>query len=196
MRNRLPQAVGATFALMVGLGAMPGCRFFDIGNPILPKARVFAVPEPTMVTVKAQLRIDDNVIEVSATDPNITVQSYPNDASPGVFISGYSAEYFDQANNAIPTLVLTKVNFGVAAYLPPASSASKSTVGMTLPIYNQQVRGYAIDQVYSFVPEPILNRNLIHTINCRVTLYGEDDNYNQIEIPLSVPIRFEGNISK
>ena len=124
------------------------------------------------------------------------MQSYPNDASPGVLFSGYSAEYFDQANNAIPTLVLTKVNFGVAAYLPPASSNSKSQVPVSLPIYNQQVRGYAIDQVYSFVPEPVLNRNLIHSINCRVTLYGEDDNYNPIQVSLSVPIRFEGNISQ
>lgn len=196
MRYGLPKAIGAGCALILALGAVPGCRFFEIGNPILPKARVIAVPAPTMVTVKAQLRLQDGVIEVSAQDPTITIQSYPRDASPGVLITGYSAEYFDQANNPIPTLVLTKVNFGVAGYLPPASGNTPSTVAMTLPIYNQQVRGYAIDQVYSFVPEPILNRNLIHTINCRVTLYGDDDNYNPIEIPLSVPIRFEGNISQ
>lgn len=196
MRNRLFKAVSATSVLVLSLGALPGCKFFEIGNPFLVKARVVAVPEPSMVTVKAQLRIQDGVIEVTAQDPAITVQSYPNDASPGVLFNRYSAEYFDQANNAIPTLVLTKVDFGVAAYLPPASANRQSRVQVQLPIYNQQVRGYAIDQVYSFVPEPILNRNLIHTINCRVTLYGEDDNYNPIEAQLSVPIRFEGNISQ
>lgn len=196
MRNRLPQAFGAACVLMLSVGALPGCKFFEIGNPILPKARVLAVPLPSMVTVKAQLRQTDGVIEVTAQDPVVTVKSYPNDASPGVMFTGYSAEYFDQANNAIPTLVLTKVNFGVTAYLEPASGTQPKTVDLSLPIYNQQVRGYAIDQVYSFVPEPILNRNLIHTINCRVTLYGEDDNYNQIQVPLSVPIRFEGNISQ
>lgn len=196
MRNSLPKAIGATCALVLALGAVPGCRFFDIGNPILPKARVLGVPSPSMVTVKAQLRKQDGVIDVQAQDPTITIQSYPRDASPGVLITGYSAEYFDQANNPIPTLVLTKVNFGVAAYLPPASGTSPAQTTLTLPIYNQQVRGYAIDQVYSFVPEPILNRNLIHSINCRVTLYGDDDNYNPIEIALSVPIRFEGSISQ
>lgn len=196
MRNSLPKAIGATCALVLALGAVPGCRFFEIGNPILPKARVLGVPNPSMVTVKAQLRKQDGVIDVQAQDPTITVQSYPRDASPGVLITGYSAEYFDQANNPIPTLVLTKVNFGIAAYLPPASGTTPSQTTLTLPIYNQQVRGYALDQVYSFVPEPILNRNLIHTINCRVTLYGDDDNYNPIEIPLSVPIRFEGSISQ
>ncbi len=196
MRNSLPRAIGAACALVLAIGAVPGCRFFDIGNPILPKARVFGVPTPTLVNVKAALRRQDGVIEVNAPDAIITIQSYPRDASPGVLFTGYSAEYFDQANNPIPTLVLTKVNFGVSGYLPPASGAAPATVSMTLPIYNQQVRGYAIDQVYSFVPEPILNRNLIHTINCRVTLYGDDDNYNPIEVPVYVPIRFEGSISQ
>ncbi|MDB5097782.1 MAG: hypothetical protein JWM80_2203, partial [Cyanobacteria bacterium RYN_339] len=41
-----------------------------------------------------------------------------------------------------------------------------------------------------------LNRNLIHTINCRVTLYGEDDNFNEVEVPLNVPIRFDGQITQ
>jgi hypothetical protein len=196
MRNKLPKAVGAACAMAFALAALPGCKFFDLGNPLLPKARVLAVPNPTMVSVKAQLRKQDGVIDVQAADPVVTVKSYPRDASPGVLFTGYSAEYFDQANNAIPTLVLTKVSFGVAGYLPPASGANPSTVDLQLPIYNQQVRGYAIDQVYSFVPEPILNRNLIHTINCRVTLYGEDDNFNPIEVSLSVPIRFDGSISQ
>jgi len=194
MTTRHLKSLCAAGTMALTLLALPGCKLFDLGNPFLPKARVVAFPVPSMVNVKSTYRRSDNTIETQATDPNITIQSLARDASPGVQINSYSAEYFDQANNPIPTLVLTKVNFGVAAYLPPASG-SASTVSLLLPIYNQQVRLYATDQVYSFIPEAILNRNLIHSINCRVTLYGVDDNFNEIEIPFHVPIRFEGNIS-
>lgn len=189
------KAVATATTMALALMALPGCKFFDLGNPILPKARIVAVPNPTMVTVKAQLRQSDGVITVTAVDPVIQLQTLARDASPGVHITAYAAEYFDQANNPIPTLVLTKVNFGVSQYLQPASGSATSA-NLQLPIYNQQVRQYGIDQVYSFVPEAVLNRNLIHTINCRVTLFGEDDNFNPIEVNCAVPIRFEGDITQ
>lgn len=195
MSHRPYKALCAAGALALTLLALPGCKFFDLGNPFLPKARVVAFPQPSMVSVEATLRLADGIITVTAPDPVITVQSLALDASPGVQINSYAAEYFDQANNPIPTLVLTKVNFGIAAYLQPASGTPTS-VTMQLPIYNQQVQGYAIDQVFSFVPTAVLNRNLIHTINCRVTLFGQDDNFNEIEIPFHVPIRFTGSISQ
>ena len=62
MPTKLPKAIGAACTLVLGLTALTGCKFFDIGNPILPKARVLAVPTPTMVTVKASLRREDGVI--------------------------------------------------------------------------------------------------------------------------------------
>jgi hypothetical protein len=54
---------------------------------------------------------------------------------------------------------------------------------------------YGQDQVFAFAGDVQLNRSLIHTINCRVTLFGEDDNFNEVEVPLNVPIRFEGKIT-
>ena len=194
MRNKLPRAIGASCALLLAVGLLPGCKFFDLNNPFLPKARVIAFPRETTFKVTAKYQRSTNTITVDEPDTTVQVQSLPRDASPGVLFNGYSAEYLDQANNAISTLTLTKVNFGVSGYLPPASGTVQS-VQMKLPIYTQQVRAYCIDQVFAFVPEVTINRNLIHTINCRVTLYGTDDNFNDIQVPLAVPITLFGDVS-
>lgn len=172
-----------------------GCKFFDLSNPLLPSARLVAQPDPTMVTVEYNLKLSDGTITTTAKEAVIKISSFPRDGTPGVFIHSYSAEYFDQAGKAISPLDLKRVSFGVATYLPPASAQKSSEAAMTLPIYNQQVRLYGKEQAYSFAGGAELNKNLIHTINCRVTLYGEDDNFNQIEVPLNIPIRFDANIT-
>lgn len=195
MRKQIQLVIGALGVLTASL-SLPGCKLFDLSNPFLPTARLYAEAVPNTIIVKASYRRTENTVEVTAEDVEIKVSSFPRDASPGVLFTSYSAEYFDQANNSIPTLILSKVNFGIGAYVPPASNGAPATTSLKLPIYNQQVQGYALDQVYSFVPEAILNRNLIHTIGCRVTLYGEDDNFNKIEVPLNVPITFSGQISQ
>jgi hypothetical protein len=194
MSTRHLKTLCAAGALALTLTALPGCKLFDVGNPFLPKARLVAFPTPSMVNVASTYSITDGTVQTTGPDPSITVTTLPLDASPGVLFNSYSAEYFDQANNSIPTLVLTKVNFGVSAYLPPASGGP-STVALTLPIYNQQVRLYAVDQVFSFNPQPFLNRDLIHSISCRGTLFGVDDNFNEIQVPFNVPFRFEGNVT-
>ncbi|MNT57573.1 hypothetical protein D3C72_1949480 [compost metagenome] len=91
-------------------------------------------------------------------------------------------------------MLLAKANFGMSAYLPPASSTKPSSIPLKLPIYNQQVRLYGQDLAFSFAGGASLNPNFSHTINARVTLYGEDDNYNQVQYSLNVPIRFTASI--
>lgn len=179
----------------VALG-LSACKFFDLGNPLLPKSRAVAFPEPSMINVQITYQRSTNVFNVQAEDVTVRVQSFPNDAGPGVQFEGYTAEYLDQTGLPIASLLLSKVDLDISGYLPPASSQRPANLELTLPIYNQQVRGYGIDQVFVFKPTPALNRQLIHTITCRVTLKGVDDNFNEVEIPVSVPIRFEGNISE
>lgn len=192
----LRKAVGHAVLLAGAVAALGGCKFFDLSNPLIPKARLFAQPSgPTMVTVDYTYKQSDNTIDGEAKETQIQVQSYPGDGTPGVLINSYSAEYLDQAGKSIPTMILTKVNFGVSAYVPPASGNTPSSIKMDVPIYNQQVYMYGIDQVFSTAGGVNLNRDLIHTINCSVTLYGEDDNFNEVEIPVSVPIRFSGKIT-
>jgi hypothetical protein len=176
--------------------ALSGCKFFDISNPLIPKARLFAQPEPSMATVKYTYKQTDNTITWEAKESDIKVSTYPGDGTPGVFIHSYSAEYLDQAGKPIPTITLTKVSFGISQYLPPANNGKSTDIKLQMPVYNQQVVLYGEDQVFSFAGGVQLNRSLIHTINCRVTLYGEDDNFNEVEVPLNVPIRFDGQITQ
>lgn len=190
------RVVGTLLGAAVAATMLSGCKFFDIGNPLLPKARPVAFPEPTMVNVEITYRQSDKTYQFNPTDVAIKIRSLAGDASPGVIFHGYTAEYFDQTGLPIASLLLSKVNFGVSAYLAPATQLQPAEVEMTLPIYNQQVAGYGLDQVFVFRPQAALNRQLIHTINCRATLLGTDDNFNEIEVPVSVPIRFTGFITE
>ncbi|MFP5502224.1 MAG: hypothetical protein ACLGIN_07025 [Candidatus Sericytochromatia bacterium] len=192
----------ARMALVASVVLMTsGCKFFDLSNPLLPEARFLAEPEPSMVTVTYDYRISDRTITAQPQDATYRIFSYPRDGTPGAFIHSYSVEYFDMNNKPIPTLYLAKANFGVAKYIPPASSAAGGAGGatggvtMALPVYNQQVKLYGSEYAYSTAGPIIdLNRNFSHVITARVTLYAEDDNYNQIEIPFNVPIKFEANV--
>lgn len=193
-------AVGAAL-LLVAPSALNGCRFFNLGNPVLPQARLVGTPTPSMVNVIYTYKLNDGTTTIEAEEAEVQIRPYPNDASPGVFIHSYTAEYFDLANRPINTLELSRVSFGVAAYVPPAfggaaGGATANGVTVQLPIYNQQVQNYGQAQVFSNAGGISLATNLIHTINCRINLIGEDDNYNQVEIPLNVPIRFSGNITQ
>lgn len=188
---------------MLGMAAMAlvattlsGCKFFDIGNPLLPKARFIAEPAPSKIVVTYDYRQSQGLLTATVEDAAFNIFSFPNDGTPGVYIHSYSAEYFDMNGKPIPTLYLAKTNFGVSKYVPPASSGSASQVEMQLPVYNQQVRLFGDDLAYNFAGGVALNRNFSHTINAAVTLYGEDDNFNQVEIRMSVPIQFMANISQ
>lgn len=182
--------------LVVSMGPLGGCKFFDLSNPFVPQARLTGQPEPSQIDIRYTFKRSDGTITVTPKEGVVKVSSFPRDTSPGVTLFSYAAEYFDQAGKPIPTLLLSRVNFGVSAYIAPASSGTVSTVNLNLPMYNQQVKIYGLDQVFSFQPAVDLSRNLIHTVNCKVTLFGEDDNFNQILIPVNVPIRFDGEITQ
>lgn len=194
------RTVGTLAGAALAAAMLAGCKFFDIGNPLLPKARLVAFPNPSVITVRYTHQPADCITTVEAEDAEIEVRTFARDASPGVILQGYTAEYFDQTGVPIASLLISKVNFGVSAYLPPATGqdVEGSRLQLTLPIYNQQVSTYGRDQVYvrPCTNSADLNRQLIHTINCRVTLFGIDDNFNEVEVPLSVPIRFDGQITK
>jgi hypothetical protein len=191
----LQQLVGRTVLAAGVVALVGGCKFFDLSNPLIPKSRLFAQPSNTMVTVGYTFKTTDGTITVESKETDVEVSTYPGDGTPGTYINSYSAEYLDEAGKSIPTITLSKVNFGVSGYVPPANNGAVSKIKMQLPIYNQQVLLYGEEQVFSFAGGVSLNRNLIHTINCAITLYGEDDNFNVIEIPLNIPIRFDGKIS-
>ena len=185
---------------LVGVAALvtlaQGCAFFNLSNPFLPSARFTAQPNPSMVSVNYTFSRQQNVINTEATEAKIRVASFPRDGTPGMFIHSYSAEYFDLAGKPIPAMFLAKANFGVAAYMPAATASQATQVELDLPVYNQQVRLYGINQAFFFGGDVSLNPNFSHTINARVTLYGEDDNFNQVQIPFHVPIRFQANITQ
>jgi hypothetical protein len=197
MGNSRLKIVGALTGAAALLSLAQGCAFFNVSNPFLPSARVVVQPTATMIEVKYDYSIASRVILTTVpTEPDLEVSSYPNDGTPGVYFHSYSAEYLDMAGKNIPSVLLAKANFGVSAYLPPASSAKPSSIKLKLPIYNQQVRLYGQSLAYSFAGSVSLNPNFSHTINARVTLYGEDDNFNQVQYSLNVPIRFNANINQ
>lgn len=188
IRRRLAAA-----GLLVGLAAAAGCALVP-GNPFLPSARLTAFPEPAMIQVNYTYKVKDETITAEPQEVKYKIRSFPNDGTPGVRIHSYTAEYLDMNSREIPTLFLAKANFGITAYVPPASPQKASEVTLELPVYNQQVRLYGDDLAYSFAGGASLNRNWSHTIMARVTLIGEDDNLNQIQLPMDVPIRFTAQI--
>ena len=184
-------AVAATLLLSV-----QGCAFFNISNPILPSARLVVTPEPSQIIVKYTFSRQQGTILGEPEAATIKVASYPNDASPGVYFHSYSAEYFDLAGKSIPSMLLSKANFGMSAYIKPASGAQGQSIDLSLPIYNQQVFLYGMNQAFNLAGDASLNSNFSHTINARVTLYGEDDNFNQVQYTFNVPIQFFATITQ
>ena len=174
-----------------------GCKFFDLSNPLLPTARLFAqASNPTTMIVAYQYSQQQNTIQPTVTLPKVTVSAYPNDASPGVTINGFSIEYFDMNGQAIPSMFLAKQNTAMTLYVPPTNATSAAApIEVDLPIYNQQVRLFGATQAYSFAGQVGFVRNFSHVISASVTLYGQDDNLNQITVPFSVPIQFTADIS-
>lgn len=191
-RKVLSQVTAA--AVLVSLAQ--GCAWFNISNPFLPSARLIAAPTPTEITVSMKYSAQQQTVSVDAQNVKIHVQSFQNDGTPGVTFTGYSAEYFDLAGKSIPSVLLSKANFGVSAYIPPATATKGSAIDLDLPVYNQQVKLYGVNEAFSFAGGASLNPNFSHTINARVTLYGEDDNYNQVQYSLNVPIRFDAEITQ
>lgn len=175
---------------------MQGCALFPVSNPFLPSARLVVTPTPSQIVVSYTFSRQQNTIVGEPGESVINVSSYPKDGTPGVYFHSYSAEYFDLANKPIPSVLLSKANFGMSAYIPPASGAQASTLPLQLPIYNQQVFLYGMNQAYNFAGDTQLNPNFSHTINARVTLYGEDDNYNQVQFTFNVPIQFLAKITQ
>jgi hypothetical protein len=190
------QLMGRMAVVAVLASLAQGCAWFAISNPLLPSARVVAQPIPSQLDVTYTFSRQQNVINTEFKEVAVEVSSYPRDGTPGVYFHSYSAEYFDLAGKSIPTVLLSKAHFGMSAYMPPASSDAPSKISLNLPIFNQQVRLYGSEQAFNFGGDITLNPNFSHTINARVTLYGEDDNFNQVQYSLNVPIRFIAHIQQ
>ncbi len=205
MRKQESYAAMRVIALRTGLGfgimglaaaLITGCKFFDISNPLLPASRLYAVPVPSLMEVTTTYQTEQRLFLVEVRDVDIQISSFPNDGTPGCYINNYLAEYYDNSGNPIDSLDISKSNLAVGVYIPPASNGQVSTVTVRLPIDHQEVRRYGRNQNFAFAPSPRLREELVHSISCRVLLSGQDDNYNQIEIPVSIPIRFIGNVTQ
>lgn len=196
MHGSFRKLLGRLGVAAVLVSMTSGCKFFDIGNPFLPEARLMAEASPTMVEVTYTYRLSDNTMQADGSAVTVKVSAYPRDATPGVMINAFSAEYFDMTGQSIPSMFLAKSNFALSQYVQPSTSGTPASRDLTLPIYSQQVRLYGEKLAYSFAGGVTLNPNFSHVITCRVTLYGQDDNYNQVKIPVDVPIRFTANIQQ
>lgn len=184
----------AALALMAGIATMAGCALFPNNIGILPSSRFVVTPNPSMVKVVHTYKIKDNTITAEAEEVKFKVQSFAGDGTPGMRLTGCTAEYMDMTSREIPSTLLAKMDFGIAAYAPPATPGKPSEIELDLPVYNQQVRLYGDEQAFTFFATPGLNRHFSHVIMCRVTLRGEDDNLNPVSLSMDVPIRFEASI--
>lgn len=189
--------IGKRMIAVALLVTTTGCAYFDgMGNPFLPKARLRGEPAGNLIRVKYVLALKEGTLSATPTDTQYRIFSLPGDGGPGVTLYAYSAEYFDMNNKSIPSLFLAKTNFGITKYIPPFSQRQSADTQVQLPVYNQQVRLYGDNQAYLNIGGPQLNPNFSHTISAGVTLYGEDDNLNQVEIRFNVPIVFEADITQ
>jgi hypothetical protein len=197
MQRKALKLIGPAVALAALASTLGGCKFFDFGNPFLPNARLYAQATPNMEQVDYVYKASDNTITATEKTPvQIEVSSFPNDGTPGVMFSQYSAEYFDMDNKSIPSMFIAKANFGVTQYIPPATAGKPSKITLALPIYNQQVMLFGQRLAYTTAGGIGLNPNFSHTIACRVSLYGQDDNFNQITVTADVPIKFTAQVSQ
>lgn len=197
MGTKRHKLLGRAAAAAALFSLAQGCALFPLSNPILPQARLLITPSPNMITVAYTYSQQQQTLTWKPDGATkIHIQSYPNDATPGVYINSYSAEYFDMAGKPIPSVLLSKANFGISAYVPPSSQNAQKSIDIEMPIYNQQVALYGTSEAYSFGGTVSLNPNFSHTITARVTLYGEDDNYNQVQYQMDMPIRFTAEITQ
>src|ERR1035437_2516809 len=83
------------------IATLGGCKFFDLTNPFMPTARLFAVPaSQSMDTVDYTFAQTTGTITTTVNESDVQVKSYPGDGMPGVLINSYSAEYLDEAGKS------------------------------------------------------------------------------------------------
>lgn len=186
-------------APLLAVAALSGCAVLNIGNPFWPEGRYLLTANPNMITVSYEFSRQANQVNITATEPVFTLAGYLNDAAPGIKLTEYSAEYADMSGHSISSLFIAKTQLGVGAYLPPKDAKTSPTVTLALPAYNQQVRLFGLSQVFQRDTKGgiiDLAKDFSHVVSCKIKLYGTDDNFNTIEIPFELPIRFESSITQ
>lgn len=186
---------GRLLLLATGLLLAQGCAFFPLGNPILPTARLTGQATPPLLDIKVVYQRTTQTFTTTVTNPTFQVSSLPNDAAPGVTINRFSAEYTDNVGNPIDAIALAKSNLGITYYMPPANNGTTSQVTFQLPIATQNLEQYSQEHAYDLSGTISLNPFFPGTLACHVTLYAQDDNFNELQIPIDVPINVDAQIT-
>ncbi|HEY9723708.1 MAG TPA: hypothetical protein V6D47_16975 [Oscillatoriaceae cyanobacterium] len=190
-RTRLPLLLVAT-----GLLLAQGCAYLNVGNPLLPNARLTGQASPPLLDIKITYQQSTKQFTFQPTEPTFQLSSLPNDSTPGVTINRFSAEYTDNVGNSIDAIALAKSNLGISYYMAPANGTQGTSVSFPLPIENQNLEQYGLDHAYDLAGTVSINPFFPGTLACHVTVYGQDDNYNQVQVPIDVPIRIEAEITQ
>ena len=190
-RTRIGLLLAAT-----GLLLAQGCALFPLSNPFLPSARLTGEADPPLLDIKITYQESTKQFTFQPTEPQFKVSTLPNDSSPGVTINRFSAEYTDNVNNTIDAIALAKSNLGITYYMAPATGSAATSVTFPLPIENQNLEQYGLDHAYDLAGTVSINPFFPGTLACHVTVYGQDDNYNEIQVPIDVPIRIEAEITQ
>jgi hypothetical protein len=180
-------------ALGVSAVMLCGCAIFPLENPLLPKGRYILTPSNTLINVNYTYRVSEGLLTAEGQEVTFNLTPFEGDATPGFLAKRYTVEYFDKNSVAIPSSLLPKADLGISGRLAPLQG---STLTLTLPIYNQQVRLYGQEQVFDFSAGIALAKDGPDQITARITIYGEDDSYNQVQTAADVPIRFTAAITQ
>lgn len=188
-------------ALAVSALALSGCAVLNIGNPLWPEGRYLLTAEPNLVNLKYEFSAQAGSLNVTVTEPVFTLRAYPGDAAPGLKVTEYSAEYLDMTGRPVSSLFIARTKLGAGAYLLPQAPNLEANppLSIALPAYNQQVRLFGQSQVFEYDSQGQIRREakeFSHLLTCRIKLYGTDDNFNTIEVPFDLPIRFESAITR
>ncbi|MBM3274929.1 MAG: hypothetical protein FJZ00_07235 [Candidatus Sericytochromatia bacterium] len=190
----LRYAVGAALCLVVG-----GCQALQMGNPLLPKARLLATPNTSVTEVKITATgigsLGSPTFRTEEPQPlEFTLRPFPCDLTPGVRINAYAVDWFDQNGSPIAGSIIPSRTQGVGLYLAKGVGAGNCGSGggagaaeqkVTVPVVTNPVIDFGINNgfVQSARTKEILIRQEAwpQFLTGKVTFSGRDDNGNPLE---------------
>jgi hypothetical protein len=169
MRLRVFVFLFAVLPLLVGcipLGVCCEDRFVNV-----PAAQLTGSAEPFRLTYTT----DRAAPEIEGGSLHLTTKDF------GVMLTGFSCEYVGQGGEPLSDVSIAKQNFDYSIYLPPPNGGLtlETTVNIT-----QITASLTSDSL-----RPLLtSSNGSQIRSAKLVLYGQDDNFNQIAMPVEVPV--------
>ncbi|MGE5707035.1 MAG: hypothetical protein ACM3YO_01780 [Bacteroidota bacterium] len=203
MRAPFPQLVGLAI-LSLSLAATAGCE--PLGNPFLPKAKVYISVDPQISTMKLVYREKTNDFQKTPTESKFKLGHYKDDISPGVQFKWYELKFRDQNNQEIsPSFIGANRVLGTSVYLPASgssagsggSSGSNETVSIETSIFNDQLINYGITNGFLSDSSGKVSLNPYgwsQDLTGRIIFHGQDDNGHEIEAEAKFTLRFDTSI--